>query len=94
MRTDNLLIYLTKQDLTEIVQQAVRTELNKQQPIIEQPKPKTAEGLMKRKEVAAFFGVSLTTVDIWAKKKVLPKPIKKASRIYYRRAEIEAVEVQ
>jgi len=52
--------------------------------------PKQPTKLMTRSEVKDFFSITLLTVTNWTKKGIL-KPYKVGNRVYYKRAEIEAV---
>ena len=45
--------------------------------------------LMSRKEVADYFGVSLVTLNKWVKKGVLPEPIKRGKRVFFRLSDLK-----
>jgi predicted DNA-binding transcriptional regulator AlpA len=51
--------------------------------------PKEPNQYLTRSEVAKMFGVDLSTLHNWNKKKIL-NPIGLGSRVYYLRSEIEA----
>lgn len=61
------------------------TEKNEQSKL-EGTEPK----LFTRQEVANIFSVSLVTLRDWEKNKIIPPPIRKGSRVYWRAADIYA----
>ncbi len=44
--------------------------------------------LYSREEVAAIYNVSFVTLRDWEKNKIIPKPIRMGSRVYWRKADI------
>lgn len=58
--------------------------------IVEKLEPIQADKLVPRVKVAKEYGVSLVTLDKWAKYGQIPKPIKKGGRVYFSRKELDA----
>lgn len=58
--------------------------------IIDKLEPIRADQLVTRRQVAKEYGVSLVTLDKWAKYGQIPKPTKKGGRVYYSRKELNA----
>lgn len=71
-----------KKDITEIVKFQIQDNLKQLQ--VQPPKE-----YLTRSEVAKMFGVDLSTVHNWCKKKKL-NPLGIGSRVYFLRSEIEA----
>ena len=44
--------------------------------------------LLSRKDVAGMYGVSYVTLRSWEKDKIIPKPIRKGSRVYWRKSDV------
>ena len=44
--------------------------------------------LLSKKEVSFLYGVSINTISEWERKKLLPKRIKKGSRVFYNKQEV------
>lgn len=77
---------ITLEDFQEIVSQTVRREVTAALAGLRQPAPKATK-LVPRKEAARHLGVSLTTIDNWAKVGIL-RAIKKGGRIYFQENEL------
>jgi predicted DNA-binding transcriptional regulator AlpA len=79
------LVELTEEDLKNLIQDL----LNKMQAASpSSAKPEIINDLISRQETAKLFGISLVTLAKWARLKILPRPIKKGGRVFYRKSEI------
>ena len=56
--------------------------------ILDKLEPIRSDKLITRVQVAKEYGVSLVTLDKWAKYGQIPKPTKKGRRVYYSRKEL------
>ncbi len=56
--------------------------------VMDKLEPLERENLVPRVKVAKEYGVSVVTLDKWAKYGQIPKPIKKGGRVYYSRKEL------
>ncbi len=72
------------EDLRSIIRESVQDCFSK----LETKSQIQDEELLSRKEVAKIYKTSLVTLRQWEKNGVIPKPIRKASRVYFRRSEI------
>lgn len=83
----NLLIPIDAPTLSELVRQAVRSELSAYVPPT--PAPPLPEYLTRR-EVADLYRVSLTTLNEWTNSGFVPKTRKANGRILFKRDEVLA----
>lgn len=74
---------LHKDDLKNLIKEAIREEREKQNPTKEAP----AEKPLSRKEAASFLKISLPTLAFWSKKGDIPFH-RMNSRIYYLETEL------
>lgn len=80
--TDNKnIVFLTVKEFEQIIEQSVNKALNKI------PEYNTELDLIKRKEVAKIFRVSLVTVSDWTKKGLI-KSYRVNRKIFYKKNEI------
>jgi hypothetical protein len=80
----NLLVQLCVGDLQQLIQEAVKNELEKITKVI-QMTPKDSENesnIITREQTAKMLNVSLTTLYFWNKNKILEAK-KINSRVYY-----------
>ena len=54
----------------------------------EKENPKESCELLSRKDVAGMYGVSYVTLRAWEKDRIIPKPIRKGSRVYWRKSDV------
>lgn len=45
--------------------------------------------LLSRKQVAEYFGVSLVTINKWVRTGVLPEPIKRGKRVFFKLTDLK-----
>jgi predicted DNA-binding transcriptional regulator AlpA len=85
MGTEDLLITMSKSELRQMIVDIIDDRLART------PAPSLSEnsGLISRLDVCNIFGVSKTTLDKWRRFGVLPKEVKIASRVYFKRDQIE-----
>ena len=86
-RTTPQVAVLTQIDIEQIVQHSIQSTLEKLSPA--SPKDDKGNELMKPKEVAGLFGVSLVTLRHWDKEGIL-KPCYMKSRKFYYKSEVHA----
>ena len=56
--------------------------------IVEKLEPIGKDEMVPRIKVAKEYGISVVTLDKWAKYGQIPKPIKKGGRVFYSRKEL------
>jgi hypothetical protein len=87
----NILIQISKSDLQQLIQEAIKNEMNKISKVIEM-NPKQSENqndLLTRYETASLLGVSTTTLFLWNRDGILNgKKINR--RVYYSKREVYA----
>lgn len=74
-------------ELIERLKESVISELK---PLIESIKPNNDLGLLTRDDILNIFKINISTLTRWQKEKTLPF-IKIGGRVYFKRAEIEAI---
>lgn len=85
----NILIQISKNDLKQLIQEAVKEEMSKINDAI-RLNPKESESksdLLTRKETAELLKVSETTLFLWNRDKVLEHK-KLNNRVYYLRSNV------
>jgi excisionase family DNA binding protein len=80
------LIVTTKEQLSAIVGEAVRAQLQEHLPAIQQTTPETH--LLTRKEAAKFLAISLPTLNEWSKNGLVIAH-KCGVKVYYKKSELE-----
>lgn len=88
----SVLIQFDGQNFTELLRQTI-VEVMQQQTANYPPAPPpdgfpSDEKMLTRHEVRAMFNTSLTTVDSWAKRKIL-KSTKLGGRRFFRQSDVE-----
>ena len=78
---DQLLVHLKVTDLKTIISQSVSEAL------VQKPSPEAEDVLLKRKDVAKLFSVSLVTITDWMRTGRLPFH-RMNSRIFFKKAEV------
>lgn len=87
-RTPELLIVqLTKIELKEIIDQAIKEALSNHSP---SGQTSTSETYLTRAEVAKMFKVTLTAINIWSRQGKLNRHYI-GSRVYFLRSEIDSL---
>lgn len=76
---------LSIDDLSQIITEAVATELQKVNNVIQLNPETEKDKLLSRAETAALLGVSYTTLFHWNKNKTLPNQ-KMGGRVYYQKS--------
>ncbi len=78
---ENQIVIIKADELRELISQSVSNAIS------QIPEKKEEEILLKRKDVAKFFSVSLVTISDWMKTGKLPFS-RINSRIYFKRSEV------
>lgn len=80
---------LNSEDLKSLIHEAVTKIINDSLKKMNlKVDPKKEEELLTRKEVAIIYDVSYITLRDWEQKGVIPKPIRRGSRVYWLRSDI------
>jgi predicted DNA-binding transcriptional regulator AlpA len=87
MKKDDLVVTLNIHEFRQMMVELIDERLAKARPAQEPDKENTQ--LISRLDVCNIFGVSKTTLDKWRRYGVLPKEVKIASRVYFKRDQIE-----
>ncbi len=82
---DLILSNINPEDLQRMIRDAVTDALKKQKEI---ESSKKDEELMTRTEVAKLYKTSLVTLRQWEVDGIIPKPIRKGTRVYFRKSDI------
>ena len=77
---------VTLSDIEQIVSRAVKKEVTAFLTGFKQPEAKPS-ALVPRREAATRLGVSLTTIDSWAKNGILHS-VRKGGRVYFKESEL------
>jgi len=77
---ENTFKYILKNTFREVVTSAIKKQQSEDQ--------NHQNELLSRKDVATMYGVSYVTLRAWEKDGIIPKPIRKGSRVYWRKSEI------
>lgn len=80
-----LLVELSEEDLKNLIAEVIAEQNRNNEPVNE---TEPLEDLLTRKQVAAYFGISLVTLAKWQRLKILPKRIKRGGRVFYLRSAI------
>lgn len=88
MDIQNLQVYnLSISDLTTLIADCLKTELQKNNEVNKAQQPITTNDLLSRKEVSSMLGVSYTTLFHWNNDSTLPAQ-KIGNRVYYQKSKI------
>ncbi|MFH6947308.1 helix-turn-helix transcriptional regulator [Flavobacterium sp. FlaQc-51] len=88
MNIQNLQVYnLSITDLTTLIADCIKTELQKNNELKKAEQPITTNDLLSRKEVSTMLGVSYTTLFHWNNDRTLPAQ-KIGNRVYYQKSKI------
>lgn len=88
MNNSNLIMSsIDPEDLKQMIRDAVDDAISLK---MEAESTSEEEFLLTRKEVADFYKISLVTLRQWEKDSIIPNPIRKGSRVYFRQSEIYA----
>jgi len=79
---------LIRKEVEEVLCKYVALE-GKETPLNKYPKDELSNNLLSRKETAALFGISLTTLNDWKNKGVV-KPHRIGGKIFYKADEISS----
>lgn len=78
-----------KDDLKTLIKESFIELTQEQQSLfLTKDEREPEEELLTRERVASFYSVSLVTLRDWEKNNIIPKPIRKGSRVYYRKSDI------
>ena len=80
-----ILSAIDKDELREWITSAVAEEFRKKEAPAEKGQD---EELLTRKEVAKLFHTSFVTLRQWEKDGIIPKPIRKGSRVFFRKSDV------
>ncbi len=80
-----ILSSINKDEFQHWIKTAIAEELKQKEASVEKPK---GEELLTRKEVAKIFRTSLVTLRQWEKDGIIPKPLRKGSRVFFRKSDI------
>lgn len=81
------LIQMNISELTEIISNCVKSELQKMNNVIQLPQKVESDELLSRKQASELLGVSYTTLFHWNNDKTLPAQ-KIGSKVYYQKSAI------
>jgi len=80
---------MTDEEFRRIIQETVSESIKESLLTFQSGKPNdNSEKLYSREEVAAIYNVSFVTLRDWEKNKIIPKAIRKGTRVYWRKADI------
>lgn len=82
---DLILSNINPEDMKQMIREAVADEMSRQK---ESQKPPEDEVLLTRQEVADIYKTSFVTLRQWVKDGIIPKPIYKGTRVYFRKSDI------
>ena len=84
MENKTFLVSLTVSDFKKLIDDAIQKKIDNAKFNAESDLPT----LINREQVARYFDISLVTLAKWVKKRVLPRPFKQNSRVYFRKQDI------
>ena len=84
-----MLVQLSTAELRRIISEEVNKAVYQVQSKLSSLNTTLPSDLMTRKDLVSYFRISLPTLYRWIKSGILPEPIHKGGRIYFRRSEIE-----
>jgi len=88
MENQQLLVHLNVNDFKHIINESIENAISKT------PKQKEEETILRRKDVAKMFSVSLVTIADWMKTGKLPYH-RINSRIFFKKSEVmECIEIK
>lgn len=76
------------EELQELVRLTVKQTIEEQFQQLNHDGKKEDDDLLKMEDLCRLFKVSKVTIHEWRKKGLLPKPIRKNSRVYFLKSEI------
>ncbi|UYW02087.1 helix-turn-helix domain-containing protein [Flavobacterium agricola] len=79
------IIQVTPEQLKQVVQDAVKIELEQ---YLKNPEPQKEDELLTREETAELLKVSLATLDRWSKNGKM-QPLKIQHKVYFKKSDIE-----
>lgn len=82
-----IFISVERSEIEQMIEAGIDKALQR---IMSQMQPQATEELLTRKQVAELFKTSLVTLRQWEKDGIIPKPIRKGSRVFFRKSEIMA----
>ena len=80
-----ILASINKDELKTWIQSTIKEEFNKRETLTKEPEN---NDLLTRNEVAKIYKTSLVTLRQWEKKGIIPKPIRKRTRVLFRKSDI------
>jgi DNA-binding transcriptional regulator YiaG len=89
MNKDKLIIIqMSTTELNELIQNSVEKTIHDSLKNLQVKSESGGEKLFTRKEVAKIYNVSYVTLREWEKHNIIPKPIRKGSRVYWQKSSI------
>lgn len=90
MQTKSIFTNWDKEELKTLFKESVSETIQEQLSLLLKNKETTDEQeLLTRKQVVDIYGISFVTLRDWEKQGILPKPIRKGARVYWRKADIK-----
>lgn len=83
-----LIVTMTVEDLAKFFDERLRSVLDAHNQLNEVSRNESQK-LLPRDKVAEIYNISLVTLNKWTKLGIIPKPIKRGKRIFYREADIQ-----
>jgi DNA-binding GntR family transcriptional regulator len=81
----NLDVDELKSLLKESISETIKEELST---LLSQTEENNGKELLSRRQVADLYNVSFVTLRDWEKNKIIPRAIRKGTRVYWRKADI------
>lgn len=86
--SSRLIVTMTVEDLAKFFDERLRSGLVKHN-LINEVSEKESQKLLPREKVAEIYNISLVTLNKWTKLGIIPKPIKRGKRVFYRELDIQ-----
>lgn len=81
-----ILTNYSKEELKEMIEEVIQSRLSYIPLLKEKDEPD--EELVTRQEAAKFYKTSLVSLTDWEKRGIIPRAIRKGSRVYFRKSEL------
>ncbi len=84
-----ILTNLNSDDLKKIIRETVEETISGAKMNLQtNEKSHEPEELLSRKQVSQIYNVSFVTLRDWEKNKIIPRPIRRGTRVYWRKSDI------
>lgn len=91
MQTKSIFTNWGKEELKALFKESVSETIKEQLSLLLKKKDNGDEQeLLTRKQVADIYCISFVTLREWERNKIIPKPIRKGARVYWRKSDIIA----